>query len=65
MDFVVYCKDENLLEGKIPVKSRIKVDKLFTIEKMPKTFIELKEINGIGPAKIDKYGEEILRIVNA
>jgi len=33
MDFVVYCKDENLLEGKIPVKSRIKVDKLFTIEK--------------------------------
>lgn len=35
------------------------------IEKMPKTRNELVKINGFGDVKADKYGEEILRILNS
>jgi len=33
------------------------------VQRMPKTLSDLDGIRGIGPAKIEKYGEEILRIV--
>ncbi len=33
-------------------------------QKMPMTLQELKTIYGLGPVKIDKYGEEILEIIN-
>ncbi len=33
-------------------------------QKMPRTIQELEEINGLGPVKIMRYGEDILRIVN-
>jgi len=31
---------------------------------MPQEPAELKEINGLGSAKITKYGEDILKIIN-
>ena len=31
--------------------------------KMPENLSELKSVNGIGPSKIEKYGEDILKIV--
>jgi len=34
-------------------------------QKMPRESAELEEIYGLGPTKIIKYGEEILKIVNA
>lgn len=34
------------------------------IEKLPKTKLELKEISGFGNVKIEKYGEDILKIIN-
>ena len=34
-------------------------------QKMPMTSADLEEIHGLGPVKIIKYGEDILRIVNA
>jgi len=33
------------------------------VQRMPKTLSDLERVGGIGPAKIEKYGEEILRIV--
>ena len=33
-------------------------------QKMPMTLAELEEVHGLGPAKIMKYGEEILRMVS-
>lgn len=34
------------------------------IERMPKTKLELKEVSGFGEVKVEKYGEDILRILN-
>lgn len=34
------------------------------IEKLPKTKLELKEITGFGNVKIEKYGDDILKIIN-
>ena len=34
-------------------------------QKIPRESAELEEIYGLGPEKIMKYGEEILKIVNA
>ena len=33
-------------------------------QKMPLKSDELEEIHGLGPARITKYGEEILKVVN-
>ena len=34
------------------------------IEKYPMTLDKLSSVKGFGPKKIEKYGEEILRIMN-
>lgn len=34
------------------------------IEKMPKTIEDLLTVSGFGPAKVDKYGDDILKILN-
>ncbi|MEA3514687.1 MAG: HRDC domain-containing protein [Nanoarchaeota archaeon] len=33
-------------------------------QKMPMTLAELEDVHGLGPAKIMKYGEEILKVVS-
>ena len=35
---------------------------MFLIDKMPKTKEELKEISGFGEVKVNKYGEDIIKI---
>ncbi|MGF6989783.1 superfamily II DNA helicase RecQ [Lachnospiraceae bacterium PM6-15] len=34
------------------------------ISKMPRTKEELLNVNGFGPVKVEKYGDEILDIIN-
>lgn len=34
------------------------------LEKMPKTKEELKEVSGFGDVKVEKYGDDILKIIN-
>ena len=34
------------------------------LEKMPRTKEELKNVSGFGEVKVNKYGENILKIVN-
>jgi len=49
----------------LPVYNVFNNEQLAAItKKRPKTKIELDKINGIGEAKIEKYGEAVLRIVN-
>ncbi len=55
----VLLDDGCLLKGKLPVKSRIKVDKLFTIDKS----IIKKNIAKINRETFEKVKEEFFRLV--
>jgi DNA helicase-2/ATP-dependent DNA helicase PcrA len=34
-------------------------------ERRPRTLAELAAVSGVGPAKLERYGEEVLRVVAA
>lgn len=57
--YSVLITNENLQEGVIPSKSRIKVDKLFTLNKE----IVIKKVARVDKNTFDKVREEFVRLV--
>lgn len=55
----ILIDNEDLIAGKIPKRSRIKLDKLFTIEKS----IVKKKIAKLNKESLDKVREEFIRLV--
>ena len=58
-EYSVLIDNNNLSEGEIPIKSRIKVDKLFTLEKS----IVKKKIAKINKEIMEKVKKEFLDLV--
>lgn len=58
-EYSVLIDNKDLIEGQIPTASRIKVDKLFTLEKT----IVRKKIARIGKETMDKVKKEFLELV--
>lgn len=57
--FSVLLENKDLIEGQIPAASRIKVDKLFTLEKT----IVIKKIGRINKEIFDKVKTEFFRLI--
>jgi mRNA interferase MazF len=57
--YSVLIEDFNLSEGKIPIKSRIKADKLFTLNKS----IVIKKLARINKDTFDKVRRELLNLI--
>jgi mRNA interferase MazF len=57
--FSVLIDNNNLLEGNIPIKSRIKVDKLFTLEKN----IVIKKIARVKEEIFNQVKNEFYRLI--
>jgi len=58
-DYSVLIDDKDLAEGRIPVTSRIKVDKLFTLEKT----IVRKKVARVNRETMDKVRREFFRLI--
>ena len=58
-EYSVLINDENISEGGLPVKSRIKADKLFTLNKS----IVIKKIGRINKETFDKVKNELFKLV--
>ncbi|MBS3079732.1 type II toxin-antitoxin system PemK/MazF family toxin [Candidatus Pacearchaeota archaeon] len=58
-NYSILIDDENLLDGSIPIKSRIKVDKLFTLHRN----IVLKKIGRLNKETFDKVKYEFLKLI--
>ena len=57
--YSVLIENKNLIEGQIPAISRIKVDKLFTLDKT----IVIKKIARINKETFDRVREEFLSLI--
>ena len=57
--YSLLINNSNLIEGSIPIKSRIKVDKLFTLEQS----IVIKKIGRIKKETMNKVKEEFLKLI--
>ena len=55
----VLIEDSNLTEGKIPIKSRIKADKLFTLNKS----IVIKKLARINQSTFEKVRKELFNLI--
>jgi mRNA interferase MazF len=55
----VLIDDSNLIEGKLPVKSRVKFDKLFTLDKS----IVIKKVARINKVTFEKVKEGLFRLI--
>ena len=58
-DYSVLIDDKDLAEGRIPVTSRIKVDKLFTLEKT----IIIKKIARVNKETFEKVKKEFINLI--
>ena len=57
--YSLLINNSNLIEGSIPIKSRIKVDKLFTLEQS----IVIKKLGRIKKETMNKVKEEFLKLI--
>ncbi len=55
----VLIDNSNLLEGKLPVKSRIKFDKIFTLDRS----IVIKKLARINKVSFEKVRKELFRLI--
>jgi len=60
-EFSVLINDNELIEGKLPVKSRIKVDKMFTLKQ---TLVK-KRIARINKKTFDRVRKELLKLTTS
>ncbi len=59
IDYSILIDNEDLEDGKIPIKSRIKVDKLFTLEKI----IVKKRIGKVNNETFEKVKKEFINLI--
>lgn len=55
----VLIDDSNILEGRLPTKSRIKFDKIFTLDRS----IVIKKIARINKVSFEKVRKELFRLI--
>lgn len=58
-EYSVMVDNKNLIEGKIPTKSRIKVDKIFAL----KQSLIKRKVGKINKKLFDKVGKEVLKLI--